>query len=137
MIKDVYELKQLALTEEEDVTFYASQHCKTPSPQNFLWRGQANQEIKLQDFETAHVYCALYSMSGIAMRVAFGFQKDPYGNNAGLMQKCNDTSQAKQAVLINSKIALRQKEEEKNQAIEEALFSKEPEKSTNPGRFRK
>ena len=122
MIKDVSEMKQLPLSENEDVTFYASQHNKTPSSQNFIWRGEANQEIRLAaggpQFECSQIYCAIYSMSGISIRIAYGFQKDPFGSNAGLMQRCMTSSMAKQTVLMNSKVAQRQKEDEKNAAIE-------------------
>lgn len=48
MIKDVYEMKMLHLNAGEDVVLYGSKYNKTPSPADYLWKGEANQEIKLE-----------------------------------------------------------------------------------------
>jgi len=77
-------------------------------------------------------------MSGIVMRIAFGYQKDPYGNNAGLMQKCKSSTASKQVMLMYSEKAMRQKQEERNAEIEAEIFNRDPDKKpSNPGRFRK
>ena len=122
MIKDVMELHQLALDPyKEDAVLVCSKFNPTPTIEDCLVAVPANQEAILfptdsKFFNVNNMYFGIYSMSGIHVRVAFGFQKDAYPTNACLMRK-NGTSEA------DKKLALREKLELEQKQVEESIFN--------------
>ena len=140
MIKDVADKKELPLEEFEDVAIYASVYSKRPTPLDYTFSGTANEEIQVTAttfnyFEVPKLYFGVYSMSGLTIRLGYGFGKDPYGSNAAMMPQ-SKVLDGKRNIAM-AQVANREQAERKNKVIETMLLSDKPELNSNPARFRK
>ena len=76
------------------------------------------------------MYFGLYSMSGIKVRIGFGFRKDPFGCNKGLFNTLG------KGETVNKEALAKLKEEQQNAMIEKEIFDQANE-TQNAVKFRK
>ena len=137
LIKDVNDERDLPLRPNEDCKLLMSKFVSFPTPVDHQYSYSCNQLIRIEAsttaaFETKNLFFGLYSMSGIRIRIGFGWRKDYFGSNKGLFKPPGRWNFAQNKAALQ-----KEKEDQRNAQIEKEIFEPGDDTAQNAVKFRK